>query len=983
MVDSSRALVINAANLTRIDDRWDNSGSDSTTSPDGLGDRNAGPANMLVGYFLNDNVEDMHSIWVFQMTGAAAGADILNAGFSVTQGGTGTLPVDAYVVRTSSDPAILLSDYETNDQLLMAGFHAGGSGLKTLDAGGQAALTAYLQANWVENDYVFIGLKNSPYPTGLAFANGDPNNYVYYSNGLADAQLTLVLVDDYAEELATVANLGNLTNAPVMRADDTTMTTTNVSPGEMKAIYFDALDYNGSPTRVYAYLGIPAGASSNSPVPGIVLVHGGGGTAFDDWVQLWLNRGYAAISIAVEGQTDSTAPPTINTGWHIHNMPGPVRVGIYGDSGVTLTNQWMYHAVADTVLANSLMRSLPEVDADRVGLMGISWGGVITSTAIGIDTRFRFAVPTYGCGNKDIAENIYGDNLGNNDLYKFVWDPMARIANATMPVLWFSWPQEWHFPLYCQRDTYTAAPGIRMVSLVPGMGHGHQPAWNRPESYAYADSIVMDGSPWCVQQGLNLSNGIAEVTFQSSKILNSATLVSTMDTGLTGDRTWTESVAALTDNGGGSYSVTAALPNEYITAWFVNVQGGTLISSSDFQEIDGVSAPSNVIFNVSTNWSSKSVKVNDTVVITNGAAVTFDEDSSAISLTVADGVLQMDQNYTLSLVNGVSIDSAGAIHLNDGRISTTANQAAVDGTLVIDGGSFSFSTAGQGYTVSGGGTVKVQGGTFALTGGAATDVSKLNTDLEVSGGIVDLDGQIYVGNNVATEFKVIGSDAVIDVERLNQGPGGNSGTFTFVFDETGVSPIQVSAWMSLNNLAIDVDGSAYRGNAASMPLLDAVNLAQLGNTNNFAAAHFGAQGLDAAVVQDQTDGRDWVQLVLTDNEYGAWASANGLSGAGRHMSADPNGNGRDNLMEYATGDGFPFFRPDASSTNLMEIVYHRLIGSDLLYMLEASSNLTAAVWGTDDVTETGIGWIDADYEAVTNTVPADASGFARLTVESP
>jgi cephalosporin-C deacetylase-like acetyl esterase len=47
----------------------------------------------------------------------------------------------------------------------------------------------------------------------------------------------------------------------------------------------------------------------------------------------------------------------------------------------------MYHALADTMLANSLLRSLPEVDATKIGVMGVSWGGVITSTVIGLDER--------------------------------------------------------------------------------------------------------------------------------------------------------------------------------------------------------------------------------------------------------------------------------------------------------------------------------------------------------------------------------------------------------------------------------------------------------------------------------------------------------------------------------------------------------------------------------------------------------------------
>jgi len=71
--------------------------------------------------------------------------------------------------------------------------------------------------------------------------------------------------------------------------------------------------------------------------------------------------------------------------------------------------------------------------------------------------------------------------------------------------------------------------------------------------------------------------------------------------------------------------------------------------------------------------------------------------------------------------------------------------------------------------------------------------------------------------------------------------------------------------MGLNNITIAVDGSAYTNGADSMLLLDAVNLSALADTNNFSVSGFAGQGLDATIVQDQTDGKDWVQLVLTEH----------------------------------------------------------------------------------------------------------------------
>ena len=187
---------------------------------------------------------------------------------------------------------------------------------------------------------------------------------------------TALSASDYSQQLEAVLALGNLTDVPKMR--DANGVATTVAAGETKAIYFDALNYQGKPTRVYAWLGIPIGASAEKPVPGIVLVHGGGGSAFKEWVERWNARGFAAISIAVEGQTDEQIKKRPPGKWARHDWAGPSRKGIYADTGEPFKEQWMYHAVADTVLANSLLSSLPEVNADKVGLMGISWGGIIT-----------------------------------------------------------------------------------------------------------------------------------------------------------------------------------------------------------------------------------------------------------------------------------------------------------------------------------------------------------------------------------------------------------------------------------------------------------------------------------------------------------------------------------------------------------------------------------------------------------------------------
>ena len=78
----------------------------------------------------------------------------------------------------------------------------------------------------------------------------------------ADRKVVLGLVDTCAQAPQTFEAKG-------FKAD-----------GQIRAIFYDALPYERKPTRVFAWIGLPA--KREGKVPGIVLVHGGGGTAYKD-----------------------------------------------------------------------------------------------------------------------------------------------------------------------------------------------------------------------------------------------------------------------------------------------------------------------------------------------------------------------------------------------------------------------------------------------------------------------------------------------------------------------------------------------------------------------------------------------------------------------------------------------------------------------------------------------------------------------------
>jgi dienelactone hydrolase len=371
-----------------------------------------------------------------------------------------------------------------------------------------------------------------------------------------------------------VAALGNLTQPPIVHpAADF------AAEGSIRPLFFEGLPWRGKPTRVFAWLGLPAERAGK--IPGVVLVHGGGGTAFKEWVKKWNAQGFAALALAVEGQTDQRHDQSKGKdnpqGWLRHAHGGPARHGTYGDSAEPLADQWMYHAVADVVLANSLLRSLPEVDPARVGVCGISWGGVITATVVGIDARFAFGIPIYGCGALDRAAENYVRALRDNPLYRDVWEPLLHLPRATMPLLWLTGPRDAHFPLDVQQASYRAAPGPRMVAVPFDMKHGHGPGWNPPDSYAFAKAVVETGRPWAREVTQALRDGTARVEFESARAVRGATLV--------GQRgaDWEQTPATLA-SAGGRVTATAALPAG-TTAYYFNLDAGGPTLSSELQSL--------------------------------------------------------------------------------------------------------------------------------------------------------------------------------------------------------------------------------------------------------------------------------------------------------------------------------------------------------------------------------------------------------------
>jgi len=256
------------------------------------------------------------------------------------------------------------------------------------------------------------------------------------------------------------------------------------------ALFFEGPPAGGRPTRVFAYVGVPA-VKAGERVPGMVLVHGGGGTAFPEWVRQWTARGYAAIAL----DTGGNVPAANETKRERHAQAGPVDGGAsiaLGDQPPT--EQWMYHAVANVMLAHSLLAARPDVDASRIGLTGISWGGVVTAAAMGVDPRFRFGIPVYGCGFLDQSE-VFGPQIATDagQQWSARWDPARYLARSERPMLWVNGTNDRFFhPRMWQRSARLPT-GLRTQLMIPRMGHSHPAGWEPAEIGVFADAVLRGG----------------------------------------------------------------------------------------------------------------------------------------------------------------------------------------------------------------------------------------------------------------------------------------------------------------------------------------------------------------------------------------------------------------------------------------------------------------------------------------------------------
>lgn len=336
---------------------------------------------------------------------------------------------------------------------------------------------------------------------------------------------------------------------------------------EVRSLFYQGEPYQGKPTRVFAWYATP-GSLAGDPamdknLPGIVLVHGGGGKAFTKWASLWASRGYAAIAMDLSG-----------------NGPDGKRLADGGPdqsdetkfrTDAPATDQWTYHAIAAVIRAHSLLLSFPEVDARRTAVTGISWGGYLTCIVAGLDDRFKAAVPVYGCGF--LHENScwlgrfekMSDEARSNWIR--LWDPSMYVGSATMPMLFVAGGRDFAYPPDSHANTYALVKSPKNLCFVPELAHGH--FFDRPSAIEiFIRQSLEGGNPLIRIAEPQIEGETITADVKTQTMMVNAELHYTLDPlpGTPKTRQWISQPATIADG-----KIRTKLPPKNTTIWFLTV----------------------------------------------------------------------------------------------------------------------------------------------------------------------------------------------------------------------------------------------------------------------------------------------------------------------------------------------------------------------------------------------------------------------------
>lgn len=201
----------------------------------------------------------------------------------------------------------------------------------------------------------------------------------------------------------------------------------------------------------------------------------------------------------------------------------------------------------------------------------------------GIDGRFAFAAPVYGCAFL-LDHSVWTPQMRRLGAVGARWDALWDARNflpfAKMPVLWCTGTNDYFFPLDSLQRGCDLLPQPPSLSVKVRMPHGHPPAGDPREIAAFADSVVFGRPALPKVTSAEMRGGALAVSWRAdSRRVAQAFLVRTASR----DGNWSKRAFDSVPVAFSGASLTAAVPPDS-ELWYVNLvtDDGLVVSTRHF-----------------------------------------------------------------------------------------------------------------------------------------------------------------------------------------------------------------------------------------------------------------------------------------------------------------------------------------------------------------------------------------------------------------
>ena len=161
-----------------------------------------------------------------------------------------------------------------------------------------------------------------------------------------------------------------------------------------------AVTFYSEGCRLVGDLFLPDDLEPSRPRAGIVLCHGYTGIKdlyLPDNAARLVDEGYVAMVFDYKGWGESEGSPS-GSAPDVRGVTGPVG-SAWSESQRLRSRLAPYSRVADVQAAITFLGAQPEVDDDRIGIYGTSYGGATVTWVAAIDKRVKCTVSVVGIGN--------------------------------------------------------------------------------------------------------------------------------------------------------------------------------------------------------------------------------------------------------------------------------------------------------------------------------------------------------------------------------------------------------------------------------------------------------------------------------------------------------------------------------------------------------------------------------------------------------